>query len=38
MDEDDLILNFFGELSSLVNELRSLGEVITHGGVAAKLL
>ena len=35
MDEDDLILDFFGKLSRVVNELRRLGEVITDAVVAS---
>ena len=38
MDDDDLFLEYFGKLSCVVNELRSLGEVITDAEVAAKLL
>ena len=38
MDDDDLFLDYFGKLSCVVNELRSLGEVITDAEVAAKLL
>ena len=38
MDEDDLFLDFFGKLSCVGNELRSLGEVINDAEVAATLL
>ena len=38
MDDDDLFLDYFGKLSCVVNELRSLDEVITNAEVAAKLL
>ena len=38
MDEDNLFLDYFGKLSCVVNELRSLGEVITDAEVVAKLL
>ena len=38
MDDDDLFLDYFGKLSCVVNELRSLDEVITDVEVAAKLL
>ena len=38
MDEDDLILDFFGKLSCVVNKLRSFGEVISNAEVASKLL
>ena len=38
MDDDDLFLDYFRKLSCVVNELRSLGEVITDAEVAAKLL
>ena len=38
MDDDDLFLDYFGRLSCVVNELRSLGGVITDAEVAAKLL
>ena len=38
MDNDDLSLDYFGKLSCVVNELRSLGEVVTNVKVAAKLL
>ena len=37
MDDDDLFLDYFGKLSCVVNELRSLGEVITDAEVVAKL-
>ena len=38
MDDDDLFLDCFRKLSCVVNELRSLGEVITDTEVSAKLL
>ena len=38
IDEDNLFLDYFGKLSCVVNELRSLGEVITDAEVSAKLL
>ena len=38
MDNDDLFFDYFGKLSCVVNELRSLGEVIIDAEVAAKLL
>ena len=38
MDEDDLMLDFFGKLSCVVNKLRSFGEVISNAEVASKLL
>ena len=38
MDEDDLFIDYSRKLSCVVNELRSLGEVITDVKVAAKLL
>ena len=38
MDDDDPFLDYFGKLSCVVNELRSLGEVITNAEVASKLL
>ena len=38
MDEDDLSLDFSGNLSYIVNELKSLGEVITNAEVAAKIV
>ena len=38
MDDDDLFLNYFGQLSCVVNELRSLGEFITDAEVASMLL
>ena len=38
MDNDDLFLDYFGKLSCGVNELMSIGEVITDAEVAAKLL
>ena len=38
MDEDDLILDFFGKLYYMVNELRNLGEMISNIDVASKLL
>ena len=37
MGEDDLFLYFFGKLSCMVTELRSLGELITDEEVTAKL-
>ena len=37
-DDDDLFLHYFGKLFYVVNELRSLGEVITDAEVATKLL
>ena len=38
VDDDDLFLEYFRKLSCVVNELRSLSEVITNAEVAAKLL
>ena len=38
MDDDEIFLDYFGKLSCVVNELRSLGAVITDAEVAAKLL
>ena len=38
MDDDDLFLEYVRKLSCVVNELRSLGEVITNAEVVAKLL
>ena len=38
INDDDLFLDYFGKLSCVVNELRSLGEVITDVEVATKLL
>ena len=38
MDEDDLFLDYFEKLSCVVNELRSLGEMIIDAKVATKLL
>ena len=38
MDDEDLFLDYFGKLSCVVNDLRSLGEVITDAEVAGKVL
>ena len=38
LDDDDLFLDYFGKLFCVMNELRSLGEVVTDAEVAAKLL
>ena len=38
MDDDDLFLDYFRKLSCVVNELRTLGEVITDVEVSTKLL
>ena len=38
MDDDDLFLDYFEKLSCVVNELRSLDEVIIDAEVSAKLL
>ena len=38
MDDDDLFVDYFGKLFCVVNELRSLDEVITDVEVSGKLL
>ena len=38
MDEYELILDFFGKLSCIVNEIRSRGGRISDAEVASKLL
>ena len=38
MDDEDFILDFFGKIFCITNELRSLGEVIIKVEVASKLL
>ena len=38
MDDEELILNYFGKLSSIVVEMRNLGEKITDSQLDSKLL